>query len=424
MADFSYISKTRRRTIIYFVIVLFIIPTINYNGLSSVVGRFIPNPLGYNLLAFILSIPLLRSFNQKFGNLKSVVAAIVLLASYCIIKFILTANETSFYVALTVYRHGFMQAINLFILLPFIFSLKKEEVNYALHCIFKYLIAFIFIYLSNNLIYDWLGVKGVSVETHGGVSIDRSVIGVPPLVPVWVTLFLVYTILNVKNAKKYLMIAFFTIIITFTRNMLFSTIIIVAVVMILMVVKSPSKFGNGIKILSFALFGILFLSIVFPDSINFWIAKLSNTFNEDLKHDVGTFAFREQLIENAIYAIRHDPLFGLGYVRDVAKGEYSIVMGTDTYIAPILWCEGWIGLILRILPFAILGLTSFYNLLVKKRNYWLDIVILACIVAAIANYVQTNILTNYPLTLGIIILLKIKDNYNRKTQDLDNISII
>ena len=71
-----------------------------------------------------------------------------------------------------------------------------------------------------------------------------------------------------------------------------------------------------------------------------------------------------------------------------------------------------------------MGLNALTNLFVKKKDYWLDIVIVAIIVASTINYVQTDILTNYPLTLGIIILLKIKDNYNRKTQDLENISII
>ena len=129
-------------------------------------------------------------------------------------------------------------------------------------------------------------------------------------------------------------------------------------------------------------------------------------------------------IEDAIYAIRHDPLFGLGYVRDVAKGEYSIVMGGDTYIAPILLCEGWIGLILRALPFILLGLSAFSNIFVRKRGYWLDIVIIASIVATSVNYVQTKALTNYPLILGMLILLKIKDNHDKRTQDFGNHSII
>ena len=423
MTNITTIPKSRKNVIKYFIFVMFIIPTIQVSGLTTVIGRFIPNLLGYNLLAFILSIPLLRSLRKDYGNLKWVVFAIAILTLYILFTFISTTNDTSFFEALTVFRHSFMQVLNLFIILPFMFSLNKEEVNYALHCIFKCLIAFLFVYLSNNLIYDWLGVKG-AIETYGGISVDRSIIGVPQLVPVWVALFLVYAILNVKNARIYLMVALFTIIITFTRNMLFSTMVIVAIVIILMVVKNPPKIGNGIKMLLFALFGIIFLSIFLPDAINFWMAKLSNTFNEDLKHDVGTFAFRERLIEDALYAIRHNTLLGLGYVRDVAKGEYSLVMGTDTYIAPILWCEGWGGLILRILPFAILGLNALTNLFVKKKDYWLDIVIVAIIVASTINYVQTDILTNYPLTLGIIILLKIKDNYNRKTQDLENISII
>ena len=418
------ISKRNKHYIWYFVFVFFILPTIQVSGLSSVVGRFIPNPLGYNLLAFILSIPLLRSFNKNYGNLKSVVFAIILLVLYCISNFIATANKTSFIEALTVFRYSYMQVFNLLILIPFMFSLKKDEVDYTLHCIFKCLVAFIFIYLSNNLIYDWLGVKGHLSENVNGASIDRSIIGMPLLDPIWTALLMTYAVLKVPKAWKHLGLILLTIVISFTRNILFSTLIISFVVIFLFILKNLNNIERAFKIILVIILGFVFMSIVMPNAIDFWIAKLSMTFNEDLAHDVGTFAFREKLVEDAIYAIRHDQLLGLGYVRDVAKGEYSIVMGGDTYIAPILWCEGWLGLILRILPFIVLGLTSISNIFTKSKNYWLDIVIIACIIASSVNYIQTKALTEFPLILGIIILVKIKDNYDRKTQDFGNYSIL
>ena len=110
------ISKQRRKILKYFIFVFFIIPTIQVSGLLVVVGRFIPNPLVYNLLAFVLSLPLLRSFNKNYGNLKGVVFAITLLIIYLIITFIGTIGQTSFYSTLQVFRYSFMQAVNLFIL--------------------------------------------------------------------------------------------------------------------------------------------------------------------------------------------------------------------------------------------------------------------------------------------------------------------
>lgn len=424
MTEYRTIPKKRRNIIKYFIFILFIIPTIQVSGLSTVVNRFIPNPLGYNLLAFILSVPLWRSFNKNYGNLKGIVFAIAILTLYILFTFISTINDTSLFEALTVFRHSFMQALNLFILLPFMFSLNKVEINYTLNKIFKCFIIFVLIYLSNNLGFDWLGVKGDLVESHGGYSVDRSIIGLPLFDPLWMAILITYTMMKVPKANKYLMLLLFVLITSFTRNLLFSTLIIATVVIMLTILKNPNNFGRSIKLLSIILWGIIVIGIIMPDAIGFWISKLSSTFNEDIKHDIGTFAFRERLIEDAIYAIRHNPLFGLGYVRDVAKGEYSIVMGVDTYIAPILWCEGWIGMILRILPFAILGFNAIINLFVKKKGYWLDIVIIAVIVASSVNYVQTKALTNYPLILGIIILFKIKDNYDRKAQDFGNYSII
>lgn len=424
MTNFNIIPKRRRKIITYFIFVLFIIPTIDVSGLTTVISRFIPNPLGYNMLVFILSLPLLRSYNRKYGNLKGTVFAITLLCVYMFITFLSTVARTSLYETLTVFRHSYMQALNLFILLPFMFTLSKEEVNYTLRTIFKCLIVFTLLYLSNNLIYDWMGVKGSLVESIGGASMDRSIIGMPLFDPIWSALLIMYAIMKVPKAYKYLALIVFTLIISFTRNILFSTIIIATTIMLLTALKSPRNIERSIKITFLLLIGIIVIAVLLPDAMNFWIAKIANTFNEDLKHDIGTFAFRERLIEDAIYAIRNEPLFGLGYIRDVEKGEYSMVMGGDTYIAPILWCEGWLGLFLRALPFAILGINSLKSMLVKSTSYWLDIIIIACIVAASINYVQTKVLTNYPLVLGIIILFKIKDNYDRKSQDFGNYSIL
>ena len=424
MKNIIVIPKKRRNILIYFVFVFFIIPTIHVSGLSSVIGKFIPNPLGYNLLAFILSLPLLRVFNNKFGCLKGLVFSLKLLIIYLLYTFLHTVVETSFFDALTVFRHSYMQAVNLFILLPFIFSLRKDEVNYTLNCIFKCLIVFTVLYISNNLGFDWMGVKGELIENVGGVSADRSIIGMPLFDPIWTALLFVYTMMKVPKTNKYLMLVLFAIVISFTRNLFFSTIIVAMVVMGLGMMKNPQNFKRSVKLLLIIPLGIIIISFVMPHVIDFWIAKLYNTFSDDLKYDVGTLAFRERLIEDAIYSIRHNPLFGLGYIRDVAKGEYSMVMGGDTYIAPILWCEGWVGLVLRILPFIVLGMNAMGNLIKKKKGYWLDIVVIAVILAASINYIQTKALTNYPLILGIIILLKIKDYYDRKAQDFGNYSIL
>lgn len=420
----TIILKKDKYKIWYFVFIFFIIPTIQVSGLTTVIGRFMPNPLGYNLLAFILSLPLLGNFSKNYGSLRGVINAITLLIIYISIIFFFTVNKTSFISALTVFRHSFMQAVNLFILIPFMFSLKQEEINYTLHCIFKCLIIFILIYLSNNLVYDWLGVKNSLMENVNGISIDRSIIGMPLIDPVWSALLITYAIFKVPKANKYLFLILLTIIISFTRNVLFSTFIIAITIISLSILRNFKNITRSVKLASIILLGITLLYILMPNAINFWIAKLSNTFNEDMKYDIGTFAFRERLIEDAIYSIRHNPLFGLGYIRDTVKGEYSMVLGGDTYIAPILWCEGWIGIILRSLPFVILGFSSLYSIIKGRRKYWLDLVIIATIIASAINYVQTKALTDYPLILGIIILLKIKDNYDKKSQNFSNYGIL
>lgn len=343
---------------------------------------------------------------------------------YILLTFILTISRTSFVKTLTVFRYSYIQVVNLFLVLPFMLTLNKEEVNYSLRSIFKCLMFFTLLYLSNNLIYDWMGVKGVLIENVGGVEMDRSIIGMPPFVPVWISLLIMYNVLKVPKSNKYLLLVFFTIVITFTRSILLTTVIIATVVIFLAAIKNSNNLWSGIQIFAVSIIGFVIINIIMPDAIEFWKAKLTETFTYELTQDEGTLAFREKLIHNAIYSIRHNPLFGLGYIRDVDKGEYSMVMGGDTFIAPILWCEGWLGLILRILPYLFLFMQSVFNLFLKSKNYWLDIVIIVCVISGVINYVQTNMITNYPLTLGILILLKIKDNYDRKTQDFGNYSIL
>ena len=112
MANELILSKNNKYRIKYFVFVFFILPTLQVSGLSSVVSRFIPNPLGYNMLAFILSLPLLRSFNKKYGNLGGVVLATGLVGIYVLATFFKTASDTSFFAALTVFRYSFMQVLH------------------------------------------------------------------------------------------------------------------------------------------------------------------------------------------------------------------------------------------------------------------------------------------------------------------------
>ena len=242
--------------------------------------------------------------------------------------------------------------------------------------------------------------------------------------PFWSALLVVYTILNVPNAWKYLLVLLFSLIISFTRSLLFSTIIVIVVVLLIAVCKNVNYFKHGLKFMLLVLCGIAMMELIMPVSIDFWMAKLVTTFGEDLKFDMGTFAFRERLIEDALFEIRNDPSFGLGYIRDADKGDYSLVMGSDTYIAPVLYCEGWIGIILRVLPFLILTLSSLKNIYKESRVNWADWIVVACVIASSVNYIQTKALTDYPLILGLLILIKIKDNYDRKTKDFGNYSIL
>lgn len=147
-----------------------------------------------------------------------------------------------------------------------------------------------------------------------------------------------------------MIICFAVLFLSFTRNLIATAGIIVILTIILYIWKWGIR--DKYKLLFYVLIGIAFLTILFPKALTFWGNLIDSTINSQLVKEEGTYAFRERLIDKAVNTLeRHQCLWtGLGYIRDAPKGEYSFVLGTDTYVAPILWCEGVIGIVLRSLP--------------------------------------------------------------------------
>lgn len=159
----------------------------------------------------------------------------------------------------------------------------------------------------------------------------------------------------------------------------------------------------------YVLLATMLLMIIYPSAFYFWDNLIDNTLNSQLAKNQGTYAFRQRLIEKVIIKLENhdDILTGLGYVRDVAKGKYSFVLGGDTYIAPILWCEGFIGLILRCLPFVYLLWSGFklYSHSLDEMEEVIGIVILACVLSEIPNYVQSSVIMHYNHVMGMLYML-------------------
>lgn len=415
----SKISKTRKRLIWYFVFVYYIIAVFDASGLSILMNRIYFNVMGYNMVSFILLLPLFRFVSVKF--MKEFRLTLSLLTIYVLYQFIRTSIAASPFQALTVFRYSFMQCLNFFIAIPFILSLSKEEMDYMTDKLLKSTIIFSVLYLSDILIYDWMGVSNIrySVETQGGVSVFRSIIGYPLLDPFWLSLFIPLSILDYPKAKKVTILFLFALFMSYTRNQLLSCVVVFSVIVLFLACKDISKLGKVTKFLFVLSLLFLVVSIVIPDSLKFWIGKLGNIFSDGISDETGTFDYRIGLIDRAIEAISEMPLIGLGYVNDAAYGERSMVLGGDTYIAPILYCEGFLGLFLRTLPFVVLLLSS----LKKYFNYTyisiIDLAFIAGFVGSCVNYVQTKALTNFTIILGLYFIYMRKqylDEVNPKKQ--------
>lgn len=133
---------------------------------------------------------------------------------------------------------------------------------------------------------------------------------------------------------------------------------------------------------------------------------------------VGTYSFRLSLLDNAIYSVADNQrrLFGMGYRREysnIKRKYYSYVMGEDSFLAPVIYCEGWGGLCLRILPYLVLLWYNLKRLLVVSdrvmKMYAATVV--GVIIAQIPAFLQTAMICRYdyffvPLAFVELIIIK------------------
>lgn len=424
---YSGYVKERRRWLQYFVFVAFFLPAVDFSAYSTIFNSFIPNPLGYKMTALILSFPLIRRFNLSNTRIRPVYWAVIIACIYQLFIFFSTVFAMGVYETLTIFRHSFIQCLHLCILIPFILQMDSDDVDYVLKLMIRYIIVLSCIYIVDCLFLHVLPIMArgsISVESHGGVFVERSIIGFPPIIGGWTYYFFAQSMNRKRNAMLLLLLCLFSIFISFTRGSFLVTIAGCLIVSFLFSIKNLVYINHITRFICIiGLFGFC-LVLLYPQSLTFWEEKLNNTFNKELKKDQGTYAFRERLIEKSQDAINNNPVTGKGYVRDVKKGKYSMVLGGDTYIAPVLWCEGYCGLILRVLPYILILLVSIRRYLSSDEVDEIDVTIIAFVLSSMVGYVQTPAIVAYPLTLMILLLLKQKQYYDEQIEDFDNHSIV
>lgn len=409
--DFLNEEKLNRYDYILFIIV-FICPYTD-SGVWWILTSFIPplNSLGSSFLVFTLSLYL---FQYAIRSHYTVSCRILYRLVWCAVfwsafKFLQTISQVGFMEALTVYRRNYILLPSFMLCMRYMSSLSLVRLELFAKLILKWIVVLSVIYFMQSA---GVNIFNITLQTQvsGGVSVMRNIVGMPPIMPcIFAFSYILFLYKKSKDSKLLSLICIAVVFFSFTRNLTATACIIIVFSTLLYIWRLGLQ--DNYKLLIYPFIGLGILAIVFPNSIEFWSNLIDDTINNQLVHEKGTYAFREKLIDKAITSTEiHDVLWsGLGYIRDTAKGQYGLVLGTDTYVAPILWCEGIIGLILRCLPCLYLLFKSWniFNKYYYDIRGQLSLVIIACIVSQIPNYVQSSIFMKFNLTIAMLYMMLI-----------------
>lgn len=429
MATTGIISaeKLNRYDYILFVIV-FICPYTD-SGVWWMLTSFIPplNSLGSSILVFGLSLYLYQYAVRCHYTVsyKLFYWIIWCAATWSAIKFLQTINLVGFTEALTIYRRNYILLPSFLLCMRYISSMSVEKIEMFARLVLKWSIILSTIYFIQCAGINIFNTT-ITMQASGGVAVIRNIIGLPPIMPCIFTLsYILFLYKKGRENTILTLICLAVVFFSFTRNLTATALIIIALSTLLYI----WKFGlqDNYKLLAYVIIGLGLLSILFPNSIEFWGNLIDDTINNQLANEKGTYAFREMLIDKAVTKTQiHDALWsGLGYIRDTAKGQYGLVLGTDTFVAPILWCEGIIGMLLRCFPciYLLVKAWKIFNKYYYDMRGLLGLVIISCIVSQIPNYVQTSIFIKFNLTIAMLymMLVYIEKINNNETQN--NISL-
>ena len=408
-ADFSNEEKLDRYDYILFIIV-FICPYTD-SGVWWKLTSFIPplSTLGSSILAFALSLYLFQyAYRHHYKvRIKNIYVLIWIAVIWSLFKFVTTVFTIGLSEAITIYRRNYILLPSFLLCMRYISSMSVVKMEIFARLVLKWLVILTILYLIQ---YAGINIFSVDVrmETAGGVSVMRNIIGLPPMIPViFAFCFIAYLYNENRQNGVYVIICFVALFLSFTRNLIASAGIIVILALLLYIWKWGIR--DKYKLFFYVLVGFVFLSIFLPKALMFWENLIDSTINSQLVKEEGTYAFRERLIDKAVNTLeRHQCLWtGLGYIRDAPKGEYSFVLGTDTYVAPVLWCEGVIGIVLRCLPcfFLLIKAWDYFTKYSRDIKGQLALVVITSIVSQIPNYVQTSIFIKFNYTLALLYMI-------------------
>lgn len=402
----TYITKKERLLDLYFIFIINLLPILQTTGLLPPIAI----KIGINAIGIVLAFPLfLHSFSKTNEQLKkkSFYWFTVITLLYIVYTFSRSMLSQGFMATFTNFRYSFCNIIIFYFACHYVYSISRYRLFNILKWLFILTIIESILYIGHTMgILHFYSGHMLNIENS---NLIRSYMGFPPLaIPVYGIALIIYIVTKNKKYLAYTVFLALTVFLSYTRSSLAIMLLLTVLIPLLLNMKRVIGLGRIFKSVCIATIIIIGVFLVFPSSMQYWITKFNNTINSELKEDQGTYAFRERLIEDALYQNRHGTeLIGLGYVRDSAKGEYSLVQGGDTYVAPVLYCEGYIGLLLRISIIAIIFLSNLKQTpsLKKRMEICANILIISLILIEIPNYIQTSLFSKFsgiPLFLIIV----------------------
>jgi len=401
---------------------------------------FVPTDLFYDIrlvywiigmLYGILYIKYLKKIGRLVGG-----KLLILLVVFLIFRFLysLIIDQIPLTEVITIFRTNFFYPIAALGFLLYAASMDNERIYRFFYWLILVMLILGVLYLFSNLtgknIYAVIS-KEEFANFKGQLLLQN--LSALPRYHVILYVFGIFTVFTSKKSKYhfYWIIPFTFTVISIVRNQIIVYIIIMVLFFIIgnLYIKEI-KLAKTIKFIVIAFLAIVLLAIVFSSHVG----RVLNKFGLDQSNvefiasniEGGNYDFRIRLIEESYTRTKQNGnlLLGNGYTREAGKGGYDFVLGGDTLIAPVLFTEGFSGLILRVLPlfyflfFGLKHLKSKFQLL-KYFSFMMVIIL----IPEIINIVQTSLFVLYTEILFIfyLFMMIIYNNKRNPSVELNNL---
>lgn len=421
----------------YLILVLYMMPTC-FLGFMPERLLHVSGFMDYRLLTFLLSLPLVligpRATNNKFWKIPGiwllclVGLTVILRAAWSL------ARGVPLFEVVAVLRWNYTWSIYAVCVLHYLSRLSASRLYSVLRMflllfsIQVFLLA-VSLFLNVDFFLNKSSLDKILWFIHRGLEVNNL-----RAFPVHIfvgTAFLFMTVLGSNRWRMYhtLFLLAQMLPLLLTRRMYTITLLFQTSAIYFLVVLFAKKSIKGIYFFCIpflCLFTLLVIYAVAPVRINIWLDRTLPVLQEGCDpEEAGTYSFRLRLLEDAIQSVEDNErwLWGMGYHREyniTGREGYSYVMGEDTFVASVIYCEGWGGLFLRVMPYLLLLWCNLKRLLwardVKMKLYAATVV--GVIIAQIPAYLQTALICRYdyfyvPLAAVELIVAKGQENRDK-----------